>query len=201
ASVAGFMGPRKVAAVSLENGERLDADLVIVGVGVKPATDFLAGVRLHKDGGVLVDEHLRAADGVYAAGDIACFSSPLTGERQRIEHWRTALQQGRAAAHNMAGKDSIYDAVPFFWTRQFDIGLLYVGHAANWDEIIFHGDVSTQNFLAFYVKGGRVLAVAGMNRDREMAAAEELIRLDKMPTPDHLRGGHLNILELLRSPS
>ncbi|MGH9849959.1 MAG: FAD-dependent oxidoreductase, partial [Blastocatellia bacterium] len=165
ASVAGFTGPKKVTAVMLENGERLDADLVVAGVGVKPATDFLEGVKLHQDGGVIVDEHLRAADGVYAAGDIAYFPTPLTGERRRIEHWRTALQQGRSGAHNMAGKDSTYDSVPFFWTRQFDVGLLYVGHAASWDEIIFQGDVSAHNFLAFYVKGDRVPAVAGMNRD------------------------------------
>ncbi|MGH9845362.1 MAG: FAD-dependent oxidoreductase, partial [Blastocatellia bacterium] len=200
AAVAGFTGAKKVEAVRLENGERLDADLVVVGVGVKPATDFLAGVKLHNDGGVFVDEHLRAADGVYAAGDIAYFPSPLTGERQRIEHWRTALQQGRAAAHNVAGKEASYDGVPFFWTRQFDVGLLYIGHAASWDEIIFQGEMSAHNFLAFYVKDHRVLAVAGMNRDREMAAAEELMRLDRMPTPDRLRRNAVNLPELLCDP-
>ena len=87
----------------------------------------------------------------------------------------------------MAGEDVEYDGVPFFWTRQFDAGLLYVGHAASWDEIIFQGDVPAQDFLAFYVKDGRVLAVAGMNRDREMAAIEELMRLDRMPAPARLK--------------
>jgi NADPH-dependent 2,4-dienoyl-CoA reductase/sulfur reductase-like enzyme/nitrite reductase/ring-hydroxylating ferredoxin subunit len=104
ASVAGFTGTGKVTGVTLKNGEQIDADLVVVGVGVKPATAFLKGLTLHADGGVVVDEHMRAADGVYAAGDIAYFPSPHTGERQRIEHWRTALQQGRIAAHNMCGK-------------------------------------------------------------------------------------------------
>ncbi len=201
ASVARFEGAGKVEACVLENGERLEADLVVVGVGVKPATDFLKGVGLSNDGGVMVDEHLRAAAGLYAAGDIANFPSALTGERQRIEHWRTALQQGRIAAHNMAGKAVSYNSVPFFWTRQFDAGLLYVGHAEKWDEIIFQGDVSAQNFLAFYVKGNRVLAVAGMNRDREMAAVEGLMRDDRMPTPDQLRSTTVNLPELLRSPS
>jgi apoptosis-inducing factor 3 len=200
ASVAGFTGAKKVTAVILQNGERLDADLVVVGVGVKPATDFLKGITLHKDGGVIVDDHMRATDGLYAAGDIAYFPSPpLTGKRQRIEHWRTAMQQGRIAAHNMMGKEVSYDGVPFFWTRQFDVGLLYVGHAKQWDEIIYQGDVSARDFLAFYIKENRVLAVAGMNRDREMAAVEELMRQDSMPTPDQLRGGHVNILELLRN--
>ncbi len=194
---ARFEGDGAVEAVVLDSGERVEADLVVVGVGVRPATDFLEGVELREDGGVFVDGHLRAADGVYAAGDIAYFPSPSTGERQRIEHWRTAEQQGRTAAHNMAGKNVEFGGVPFFWTRQFDAGLLYVGHAASWDEIIFQGDVPSQDFLAFYVRGGRVLAVAGMNRDREMAALEELVRLGRMPSPDRLRNAPVDFLELL----
>jgi NADPH-dependent 2,4-dienoyl-CoA reductase/sulfur reductase-like enzyme len=198
--VARITGHGKVEAVELESGEKVDADMVVVGVGVKPATDFLKGVELSDDGGVVVDEHLRAADGLYAAGDIANFPS-MTGERQRIEHWRTALQQGRIAALNMAGRTISYDSVPFFWTRQFDAALLYVGHVTNWDEIILQGDVSTQNFLAFYVKGNRVQAVAGMNRDRELAVVEGLMREDRMPTPDQLRSSAVNLPELLRNPS
>jgi len=171
----------------------------VVGVGVKPATDFLEGVTLHRDGGVVVDEHLRAADGVYAAGDIAYFPHPLTGERQRIEHWRTAMQQGRIAAHNMAGKKISYDSVPFFWTRQFDAGLLYVGHASSWDEIVYQGDIRARDFLAFYIKVGRVVAVAGMNRDREMAAAEELMRLGHMPTAEELKGNAVSLVQALHN--
>jgi hypothetical protein len=92
-----------------------------------------------------------------------------------------------------------YESVPFFWTRQFDAGLVYVGHAATWDEIIYDGAVSSQDFLAFYVKGGRVLAVAGMNRDRELAAVEELIRLNRMPTPEQLKWNKVNVLEMLHA--
>ncbi|HEX8142304.1 MAG TPA: FAD-dependent oxidoreductase [Pyrinomonadaceae bacterium] len=197
ASAVRFEGDGVVKRVVLDSGERIEADLVVVGVGVRPATGFLEGVQLHEDGGVYVDRHLLAADGVYAAGDIAYFPSLLTNERQRIEHWRTAQQQGRVAAHNMAGKAVEFDGVPFFWTRQFDAGLLYVGHAASWDEIIYQGDVPSQNFLAFYVKNDRVLAVAGMNRDREMAAIEELMRLHQMPTPDRLRHGPVDFPQLL----
>jgi NADPH-dependent 2,4-dienoyl-CoA reductase/sulfur reductase-like enzyme/nitrite reductase/ring-hydroxylating ferredoxin subunit len=197
ASVAGFTGAKKVTAVILGNGERLDADLVVVGVGVKPATDFLKGVTLHRDGGVIVDEHMCVAEGIYAAGDIAYIPHPFTGEHQRIEHWRTAMQQGRIAAHNMAGKQVSYDGVPFFWTRQFKAGLLYVGHASEWDEIFYQGEVSARDFLAFYMKGNRVVAVAGMNRDREMAAIEELMREDRMANADEVRDGHLDVLKLL----
>lgn len=197
-SVSGFNGETNVTAVILEDGELLDADLVVVGIGVKPKTDFLEGLMLHDDGGVVVDEHLCAAEGVYAAGDIAYFPNPLTHERQRIEHWRTAMQQGRIAAHNMAGKKTPYESVPFFWTRQFDAGLLYVGHAQHWEEIVYHGELSTRDFLAFYVKQNRVLAVAGMNRDQEMAAAEELMRLGCMPPADQLKNARMNLVEVLQ---
>ena len=199
ASVANFVGPEIVTQVVLENGKSLATDLVVVGVGVKPATDFLEGVGLHRDGGVIVDEYMRAADDVYAAGDIAYFPNPRTGERQRIEHWRTAMQQGRVAAHNMAGNAVAYDSVPFFWTRQFDVGLLYVGHAASWSEIIFQGSVAARDFLAFYLKDDQILAVAGMNRDREMAAIEELMREDRMPSRTQLKDGFPDLLELLMS--
>ena len=133
-----------------------------------------------------------------AAGDIAWFPSQLAGESQRIEHWRTAMQQGRVAAHNMAGKETLYTGLPFFWTRQFDVGLLYIGHASSWNEIIFHSDVSARDFLAFYISGSRVRAVAGMNRDKEMAALEELMRLDRMPAVDQLRHSSVDFLDLLR---
>jgi NADPH-dependent 2,4-dienoyl-CoA reductase/sulfur reductase-like enzyme len=196
-SAARFEGNGSVESVVLDSGERIETDLVIVGVGVRPATDFLEGVELDKDGGVFVDRHLRAAEDVYAAGDIAYFPSSLTNGRQRIEHWRTAQQQGRVAAHNMAGKEIEFDGVPFFWTRQFDAGLLYVGHVKGWDEIIYEGDVPARDFLAFYVSANRVLAVAGMNRDRDMAALEELMRAGRKPPPALLRNGPVDFLELL----
>jgi len=180
-----FEGSHNVEAVTLDNGERIETDMVVVGVGVRPVTQFLDGVELDHAGAVIVDSRLRAADGLYAAGDIASYPDPRTGERVRIEHWRTAQQQGRTAARNMVGRNVRFDAVPFFWTRQFDAGLLYVGHAASWDEIIYRGDVKSHDFLAFYVKDNRVHAVAGMNRDREMAAAEELIGLNLVDLENH----------------
>jgi NADPH-dependent 2,4-dienoyl-CoA reductase/sulfur reductase-like enzyme len=184
----------------LDNGECIETDMVVVGVGVRPVTQFLDGVELDQAGGVVVDSRLRAADGLFAAGDVASFPDPRTGERVRIEHWRTAQQQGRTAARTMMGRNVTFDAVPFFWTRQFDIGLLYVGHAASWDEIIYRGDLASHDFLAFFVKDNRVLAVAGMNRDSEMAAAEELLRLDRMPTREQLQSKDESLVEMLHAP-
>lgn len=195
AHVESFEGRNSVETVLLEGGERLEADLVVVGVGVKPATDFLEGVELHKDGGVIADSYLCIAENVYAAGDITHFPDARTGELTRIEHWRTALQQGRTAAHNMAGKPTAFTGVPFFWTVQFDTKLRYVGHAKEWDKTIFHGDVEKEDFLAFYVKDNRILAVAGMNRDRDMAIWEERIRKNRIPSPDQLSEGRVEPLK------
>ena len=197
--VYGFEGNHSVEAVALDNGELIETDMVVVGVGVRPVTQFLDGVELDQAGAVIVDSRLRAADGLFAAGDIASFPDLHAGN-VRIEHWRTAQQQGRTAARNMLGRNVTFDAVPFFWTRQFDIGLLYVGHVSSWDEIIYRGDVAAQDFLAFYVKDNRVRAVAGMNRDREMAAAEELLRLDRMPTREQLKQNDRSLVEMLQAP-
>ena len=175
-SVKGFDGDGYVRKVLLQSGEQIDADLVIAGVGVRPATDLLKGFDRHKDGGVITDQFLSLGDDIYAAGDIVHFPDRRTGEHTRIEHWRTALQQGRIAARNMAGKATAFTAVPFFWTTQFDVTLNYVGHAVEWDGITYDGDLGSKDFLAFYSKAGRILAVAGMNRDREIDIWEEKFR-------------------------
>ena len=197
--VARLEGARRVEAVVLDSGTRLSADLVLAGVGIRPATGYLKGVPLNPDGSVSVDEHLRAGEDLYAAGDIARFPDWRTGEAIRIEHWRLAEQHGRLAAHNMAGKRVPWGGVPFFWTEQFDLTLQYLGYAPTWDDIIFYGDLKERNFLAFYVKDGRVLAAAGLNRDREMTAIAELMRVDKMARASELRGGQVDLAGRLRN--
>ena len=196
--VAAFNGNGVVAEVALKSGETLEADLVVVGIGVEPATDFLRGVERMEGGGISVDEHLRAADGLYAAGDIAAFPDWRTGGRVRIEHWRTACQHGRLAGYNMGGRRVAYRSIPFFWSAQHGNSLRYVGHAEDWDEEVYDGEVEEGKFIAYYVKSGQVLAAFGMGRDQEMAAIEELIRRNEMPTPDVLRGGDGDLLERLR---
>jgi apoptosis-inducing factor 3 len=164
--VASIEGKDSVETVVLENGERLEADIVVAGIGVTPITDFIEGVEIDERGGILVDASMRAADGLYAAGDIAAFPDARTGERIRIEHWRTALQLGRIAARNVAGSRAMYDAIPFFWTQQFDLTLRYVGHVREWDEITVDGDLAARDFLACYMRDGRVAAAASVGRDR-----------------------------------
>ncbi|MEH2349840.1 MAG: FAD-dependent oxidoreductase [Nostoc sp.] len=194
-----FEGSDKVEAVILDNGDRLKADIVIVGIGVQPATDFLKGIDLYpKDGSIVVDEYLRAADGIYAAGDIARYPDWRTSESIRVEHWRVAAQQGRIAAQNMAGKAVKFRGLPFFWTMQFKFSLRYAGHAESWDEIVVDGDLQKQEFIAFYIKNNQVLAVATSHRDRETAAISELMRLNQKPTVDELRRGTVDLIQ--RSP-
>ena len=153
-------GDSTVQAVILANGERLPAELVVVGFGVHPVTGYLQGVPLNKDGSVSVDATLKAADGLYAAGDIARFPLHGDGAPIRVEHWRVAEQHGRIAALNMAGQGARYDVTPVFWTIQYLKRLDYIGHATEWDDIIVHGDLQKPEFLAYYVKGGRVIAAA-----------------------------------------
>jgi len=119
--VARFEGDEKVEAVVLESGERIATDMVVVGVGVRPATDFLSGIGLLPDGSVPVDDRFHAGNDIFAAGDIATFPYHYSGDRVRIEHWAVAEQQGRIAGHNMAGKSLPYTGIPFFWTNQCDL--------------------------------------------------------------------------------
>jgi NADPH-dependent 2,4-dienoyl-CoA reductase/sulfur reductase-like enzyme/nitrite reductase/ring-hydroxylating ferredoxin subunit len=194
-----FQGNGKVEKVILENGEQLEADLIIVGVGVKPATDYLEDIELNdQDQSVITNEYMQVDDHLYAAGDIATFPYWQTGKETRIEHWVVAAQQGRVAAHNMAGETVPYRGIPFFWTTQFDLKLRYGGHADEWDEIIFDGDISGKEFLALYLKNNQVLAVASNNRDQDMAAVTELMRTRKMPPVETLRQSEINWLEALK---
>ncbi len=195
-----FTGNGKVETAILENGESLNADLVVVGVGVEPATDFLQGVELNeKDNSVNVDEYLQAADNLYVAGDIARFPYAATGEPTRIEHWRLAQQHGRIAARNMIGEQIKFASVPFFWSGQFDVKLRYAGHAESWDDIIIQGNLEEQEFLAFYIKNNQVLAVAGSQHDKEIAAITELMRLQRMPSSDEMLKSKIDWVERLNS--
>jgi apoptosis-inducing factor 3 len=177
-------GTGEVQTVILKNGERLPADLVVIGFGVHPVTSYLQGVPLNKDGSITVDATLKAAENLYAAGDIARY--PYQDQSIRVEHWRVAEQHGRTAALNMAGQNVRYDAVPVFWAIQYLKRLDYIGHATGWDDIIVHGDLEKPEFLAYYVKHGRVIAAAGLDRDQDTAALIELFHSRPDWTPDQL---------------
>lgn len=192
--VARLEGRGRVEAVVLDDGQHLPADLVLVGVGVRPATDMLKGVSLNPDGSVTVDKYLAFGEGLYAAGDVARFPDWRTGELIRVEHWQLAELHGFTAAQNLAGRRVEFRGVPYFWTAQFEPYLFYVGHATEWDEIVWHGTPAERRFVAFYVRDNQVLAAAGMGYDHGMAYIAELMRAGRMPSPEALRQGEAKFL-------
>lgn len=187
-------GSGRVEAVVLDDGQRLPADLVLVGVGVRSATDMLKGVNLNLDGSVTVDQYLAFGEGLYAAGDVARFPDWRTGELIRVEHWQLAELHGFNAAQNLAGRRVEFRGVPYFWTAQYESYLFYVGHATEWDEIVWHGTLAERRFVAFYVRDNQVLAAAGMGYDHGMAYIAELMRAGRMPAPEALRQGDAKFL-------
>jgi 3-phenylpropionate/trans-cinnamate dioxygenase ferredoxin reductase subunit len=165
AGVREFRGSAgELTTVVLTDGTELPADLVIVGVGIVPATELAQAAGLTLDNGIATDAGLRTSDpDIYAAGDVANFTHPLLGRRIRVEHWSNALNGGKAAGLAMAGEQVVYDRVPYFYTDQYDLGMEYAGYVepGGYDQVVFRGDPAGGEFIAFWVKDGRVLA--GMN--------------------------------------
>jgi 3-phenylpropionate/trans-cinnamate dioxygenase ferredoxin reductase subunit len=160
--VEAIEGSGKVSGVRTSAGTIHAADLVVIGVGAAPRLELAEAAGLDVDGGVLTDDRLRtSAANVFAAGDIAAAEHPIIGERIRVEHWGTALEQGPAAARNMLGRDLAYDRIPYFFSDQYDVGMEYAGYAPAYDRVVFRGEPSSFEFLAFWMRGNRV--VAGMN--------------------------------------
>ena len=174
AEVAGI----EPGAVRLADGRAVAADLVLLGIGVRPRIDLAeaAGLAL-AGGGVRVDRYLETSQpGIFAAGDVAAYPDPLTGEPLRIEHWVVAERQGQVAAANMLGEQRPFEAVPFFWTEQFGVALRSVGHAAAWDRVEIDGAVASGDFIARYFDRGRHVASAAVGRD--LAILEDERRLE-----------------------
>jgi apoptosis-inducing factor 3 len=153
-------------AVQLSDGEPIDADLVVLGVGVKPRIALATKAGIATDKGILVDEFLETSvPGIFAAGDIAQWQDKVHSERRRVEHWVVAERQGQVAAENMLGMRRPFMSVPFFWSAHYDVTIRYIGYASSWDAVEIDGSIEKQDCIVAYKKGGRTVAAASINRD------------------------------------
>jgi 3-phenylpropionate/trans-cinnamate dioxygenase ferredoxin reductase subunit len=179
ARVRAFHGDGRVSAVLLQDGTRLIADAVVVGVGVHPKVDLAETAGLALDNGVVVDQALRSSDPlIFAAGDVANAYHPLFGTHMRVEHWANALHSGPAAARSMLGAGVVYDRLPYFYTDQYDLSMEYTGYAppGGYDTVVVRGDLTKREFIAFWTAGGRVVAGMNVNVWDVAEPIQELIR-------------------------
>jgi 3-phenylpropionate/trans-cinnamate dioxygenase ferredoxin reductase subunit len=198
--VTRFEGNGRVERVITKHDRRIDCDFVVVGVGVEPVTDFLAGSGIAIENGILVDEHCRTSvDGIYAAGDVANHYHPVFGRRMRVEHWQNAMQQGAAAARSMLGTPRPYDAVHWFWSDQYDVNLQYAGFHQQWDQMVVRGTLTERNFLAFYLNQGRIDAVVALNRGKDVRRVMPIIRSRGLVDPRQLGDEATDIRTLVQA--
>jgi 3-phenylpropionate/trans-cinnamate dioxygenase ferredoxin reductase component len=185
AMVEGIEDTAGGVVVRLGEGQAIEADAVLVGVGIAPTTELAEAAGLDVDDGVLVDERCRtSADAVFAAGDVANHLHPLFG-RLRVEHFDNAIKMGAAAARSMIGSEEAFDDPHWFWSDQYDVNLQYAGFAREWDDVVVRGSTDERRFVAFYMHRGVLLAALGMNRGRDVRRAMKLI--GARPDPNLLR--------------
>ncbi len=174
------------SGVILDDGSSIDADIIVVGIGVRPSLDLAKQMGLAVDNGVIVNEYLESSiPGVFAAGDIASFPY-RSGERIRVEHFVVAERQGQYAARNMLGARDAYDDIPFFWTAQFGMEIRYVGHASKADDVAIGGSIDNDDALVAYRENGKPVAFASLNRDVACLRAEHALEMDDAKTMTEL---------------
>jgi 3-phenylpropionate/trans-cinnamate dioxygenase ferredoxin reductase subunit len=196
--VEALRGATSVEEVRLSDGTVLPAGVVVVGVGVTPRVELAEAAGLSLDNGIVVDEHLAtSAAGVFAAGDVANAYHPRYGTRIRLEHWSSALNQGPLAARNMLGAGAVYDRDPYFFSDQYDLGMEYRGWAPAWDEVVFRGDREAREFLAFWLRAGRVTAAMNANVWDSGDALDALVRSDQPVDPARLSDPDVDLASLV----
>jgi 3-phenylpropionate/trans-cinnamate dioxygenase ferredoxin reductase subunit len=182
----------KVAAVepgglAVEGGGRIDADEIVVGVGVRPEVGWLSGSGLRVEGGVVVDGALRTSrPEIVAVGDCAAWWSARHDRRLCVEHWDTALNAPEVAAASLLGQDAVYDAVPYFWSEQFGRMVQYAGHHPGAERLVFRGDPAGPEWAACWLTGTRLEAIVTVNRPRDLVQARRIMTAGTAVDPELL---------------
>ena len=190
----------RVTGVGLSDGTREDADLVLVAAGIDPNLDLPRALGLPIDGGgVRVDKGLRAAENVYAGGDIAFHNHPVLGRPIRVEHWEVAKGHGRGIAASVVGGDAPYTKLPYFWSDQYDVSLEYRGNAAGDDTAAWRGDRRALTFSVFYLRAGVVEGVLSMNDAKTNEVGGKLIESRRKVDPSALENMDIDLTELVPS--
>lgn len=199
-AVARFEGQGRVEQVVTKRGRRIDCDFAVVGVGVEPVVDLVAGNGIDTDNGILVDEYCRStADAVFAAGDVANHYHPVWKRHLRVEHWQNAIQQGAAAARSMLQTGRPYDDVPWFWSDQYNENLQYAGFHHDWNDFVVRGSLERRDFLAFYLNDGRIDAVVALNRGKDVRRVMPLIKARAIVDPRLLEDEDVELRSLMHA--
>ena len=176
ADIKGFSGDGNVHAVDLSDGTQIEADLVVIGIGVVPNTDLASDAGLEVSDGIVVDDHCRTSDPkIHAVGDCTCHPNALIGRQVRLESVHNALEQAKTAAANICGEDLRYAQVPWFWSDQYDLKLQIAGLSQNYDQTIIRGDPADRSFSCLYLNDGRLIAVDAINKPKDFMQSKKLI--------------------------
>ena len=200
--IEAIVGDGAASGVRTTDGVVIEGDLVVVGVGVTPRVELAKLAGLTVENGIVVDEFLATSvPDVFAAGDVAATWNTRYNKRIRMEHWANALNQGPVAARNMLGQHTAYEKLPYFYSDQYDLGMEYNGYADDWDRVVVRGDRAGREFLAFWLKDGRVLAGMNANIWDQGDDIKALIRSGASVDPDRLADPSVPLADLLASPA
>lgn len=199
--IKSFEGTDKVEKVILSDGTELPADIVIIGAGIQPNTEFASNsLKLEKDGGIVVNSHLQTSEpDIFAAGDIAWFPNKYLGQPTRIEHYSEAMNHGAIAALNMMGKNIAHNGNPFFWAWVFELGMQYIGAGAGYDNIHIEGnveDIDKLNFLAYYTKGDKILSILSVGRIPTTIVYDMAMRHNVVPPLSEVKSGKVTLEDI-----
>jgi 3-phenylpropionate/trans-cinnamate dioxygenase ferredoxin reductase subunit len=196
-TVEAFEGNERVARVITKAGLRIPCDFAVAAVGVEPVVDVLDGSAVRIDNGVVVDQYCATnIDGIYAAGDVANHWHPVFGRHIRIEHWQNAMRQGDTAARNMLGERIAFDDIPWFWSDQYEANIQYAGHHTSCDDFVVRGRLDGSSYAAFYMNGGVIDAVVGVNNAKDVRRTMPLIKARRPVDRDRLEDEHLDLRSL-----